>query len=280
MEHTAYLGSTLKKIAREKAGIIKEKCPVISGIAQPFLVQFIERYAHRQGAPFYQLGRNFFLQEAKKTGNSQSFDFKGPTNLYTGLTIGLLGKHQLYNAALAVATAEILAWSGWPVRKSHIKRGLRRAFWPARLELIKRKGRRILIDGAHNPAAVCALKSALSNGWFPARRLVLILGILKDKDARGILAPLLPMADQIIFTRPCSDRALSEKILLRQAKDIVYGKSYYVVPNTDKALAKAFQLCRSDSDLICATGSLYTAGEIRRLLIKRPGFTLNRRIRG
>ncbi len=203
IEHAEYLGKTLKKIAGEKAGIIKAGRPLFTAAHQPQVRAVFEEKCRELHSPFYVWGKDF---RGRKQGTG-SMVFQGRQYRWPDLQIGLAGIHQLRNASLALAAIESLIEKGWAIEETHIRRGLKETRWPGRLELIGRNPR-VLLDGAHNPGATGVLRKALK-GNFPRRRILLVLGIMGDKDISRMMAHLVPLADQVILTQPRMERAAS-----------------------------------------------------------------------
>jgi len=170
----------------------------------------------------------------------------------------------MVNASLALAAAEALTESGFGIQEEHIRRGCEEVQWPGRLELIG-ENPAILLDGAHNPAATRVLKKALQEG-FPRKRLILVVGIMADKDMAKMLADLIPPADFVILTRPKMDRAAS----LERLRQLTPGFQKPVAENADvgQALDQALAMAGRE-DLILVSGSLFTVGEARAHLVEK-----------
>jgi len=187
--------------------------------------------------------------------DGQVFDYEG----YNSLKISLLGGHQVRNAAVAVKTAEVLREKGLSITEDSIRRGLVKARWPGRLEIVS-KGPLFLIDGAHNIEGAKALSEALRL-YFPNKRVIFIFGVLKDKDYRSMIEAVAPMAEAFITVTPKSGRALPAKDLAKIIGD--YCKNVSVSDTIKEAIETSFKLASSDG-LICAFGSLYYIGEARK----------------
>ena len=260
LEHQQYLGKTLIQIAQEKAGIIKPQRPLLTSARQPRVLALFRQRCQELHSPFYTWGKDFSAKEL----DSGLIHFRGRFHHWSELRLGLAGGHQAINASLALAGVEVLLESGFAVEEEHLRRGLAEAKWPGRLELVGERPR-ILLDGAHNPAACRVLTKALQKG-FPRRRLILVLGIMSDKDIPKMMADLVPLANLVILTRPRIDRAASLEILAAQASP--FDKPIIEVPEVGQALARA--LAESgDEDLILLTGSLFTVGEARSYLVSK-----------
>lgn len=265
LEHTQYLGTTLAEIAWEKAGIIKEGVPVVTGVTQPEALTVVETTALEKRAPLYLLARDF-QPAAMRSGLEQQFDYRGAKASYASMRIDMAGQHQVRNACLALAAAECLQDAGIPLTEASIRSGLAAARWEGRLERIVERPA-IYLDGAHNPAAARVLAAAVREMKASYGRLILIVGILADKDAAGILAELLPLTDHAIITRPEYSRALDSASLASEARKM--HRSVSTAETVPEAIAAARGLA-SDQDLILITGSLYVVGEARTALSPVP----------
>jgi len=269
-DHREFLGETLTDIAFEKAGIIKEGVPVVSSVQGPEALKVIRETAARKGAALFLYGREFSSHALAGDLEGVSFTYEGQRRL-ENLRVPLCGLHQAENAAVAVKALELLAGT-CPVTEQTIREGLAGVVWPGRLELIRREGRRhdLLIDGAHNPDAAQALADALKRYFVPAYgKIVLILGIMADKDIEGIMRPLLQVASEIILTAPDYARAASPDQLA------AFARASGLEPATAPSLEKAMELAvmkaesgpfRTRRSLIVITGSFYTIGEAKTLL--------------
>jgi len=260
LEHQQYLGKTLIQIAQEKAGIIKPERPLLTSARQPRVLALFRQKCQELRCPFYAWREDF---SAKELG-PQLIRFRGRSHQWSNLRLGLAGSHQVINASLALAGVEVLMESGFAVHEEHLRKGLAEVKWPGRLELVGEHPR-ILLDGAHNPAATRVLRKALQEG-FPRRRLILVLGIMADKDIPRMMADMVPLANVVILTRPRMDRAASLKVLGAQAS--AFQKPVVEVAEVDQALARALAEAEGE-DLIVVTGSLYTVGEARSYLVSK-----------
>ncbi|MDO9514706.1 MAG: cyanophycin synthetase, partial [Syntrophales bacterium] len=260
LEHQDYLGGDLKSIAREKGGIIKEGGVCITAATGRKVIDTLQEISRQRGAVLYRIGRDMRVRRSVKG----SFSYYGINKHYHGLTLSLTGRHQITNAALALAAVDLLAGKGINVGDTPVIEGLRDTRWEGRLELISRDPR-IVLDGAHNPAGISALCNALMAD-FSYRRLIVVFGVLRDKDSAGMLKRLLPLADILILTRPKEERAAPAEDLLSATPP--YHDHVEIVGNSEAALARARFLAEGD-DLICVTGSLYLVGEIKRTAVPR-----------
>jgi dihydrofolate synthase/folylpolyglutamate synthase len=256
-DHQEHLGASLSSIAREKAGIVKHGIPVVAGVRQPVVQGILKATCYKKQAPLYVLGKDFSVRR----NGGRSFQYLGLRWHCPSLDLNLYGVHQFGNAAVALATLEVLAnASSLAVDSTDVREGLLEVNWPARLEVLAEKPL-VVLDGAHNPQGAETLRESLKK-CFSYRRLHLVLGIMADKDTRGILRRLLPLAETAIFTQPRYARAAHAEDLRRLARP--YISRHYVVPDPAEAIRQA-RLMAAEDDLICITGSLYFAGEVKEL---------------
>lgn len=257
MDHQEYLGNTLAAIAREKAGIIKDGIPLVTGAAQPVVKGILKATCYQHDAPLYLYKSDFNIRRH----SNGTFHYRGFRTELSNLRVSLKGAHQVVNAAVALAALEVLEKNrSLDFHPEAVRRGLLRVSWPARLEVLQEKPL-IVLDGAHNPQGAEILRDALKHA-FSYNRLHLVLGIMEDKDIRGILRRLLPLAESVIFTQPRYVRAAKAETLKRLARP--YIQKQYVIPDAAAAIEQA-RLLATPEDLICITGSLYFAGEVKEL---------------
>jgi len=254
LDHQEHLGEGLNAIAGEKAGIIKPGVPLVTGVLQRRVLELFEQRCREVQAPIYVRGRDF---QARGKGEGR-FVYHGLSRKDHDLTLNLMGRHQYGNAALALAVLELLNLAGLKVPETAIREGLNQTRWPGRLELVSQDPR-VLLDGAHNPAAARilaqTLKQTRGNG-----RLILVLGIMADKDLDTILARLLPLAQTVVFTRPQYFRAATTEDLAERARS--YDLEILQVPQVAAAIRQAQDLA-GPKDRIVVSGSLYTVGEAK-----------------
>ena len=263
-EHEDHLGKGLMAIAGEKAGIIKPGVPLVTYARQKRVLEFFRERCRELGATLYQGGVDF----SARGGPTGKLRYRGLQRELSGLSLPLPGRHQYGNAALALAVLELLAERGFPVPEAAIREGLPATRWPGRLEQVAQDPR-IILDGAHNPAAALTLARALKHSR-PDGRLILVLGVMADKDVDGILARLLPLAQLAIFTQPRYFRAADTADLLRRAQD--YGIEARSVPVVAEAIRQA-QALAGPHDRIVITGSLFTVGEAKQYFAPDPSVT-------
>ncbi len=256
LEHQDYLGRRLVDIAGEKAGIVKPGVPLVTGVTQAPVVRRVEQACRENGAPMIRLGR-----EVRYRGTPSGLSYAGPSLRLRGLQVGLPGRFQGRNAALAAALVEVLAQRGLPVEERAVREGLARVSWPGRMHLMARSPA-VVVDGGHNPRAVRALADALPR-TFPFRRLILVIGVMEDKDIPAVLEEIVPLADYVFYTRPVYARAAAPETLQRAAEPL--GRPGETAATLSQALDRARRMADAE-DLVLIAGSLFTAGEALALL--------------
>ena len=265
LEHKTYLGNTIAEIAREKGGIIKKDVPVVTGVKQKNALSVIKDIAEFQSARIYRFGDAFRVRR-----NNGTFNYFGIENTWRNMQTGLIGRHQVVNAALILAACEVLNKNNLNLTLSSIKDGLVQNRWPGRLEIVSRSPL-ILLDGAHNFIAARNLAKYLSEN-FSDRNITLVIGILDDKPYTAMLKSLLPLCNRTILTSPKIDRALAPQKLYPIAKKII--PAIHIMPDVEKAIIHAIETA-SPNDVICIAGSLYVVGEAKEVFEKNT-FLINK----
>jgi dihydrofolate synthase / folylpolyglutamate synthase len=257
LDHQEYLGNTRSSIAFEKAGIIKPGVPVVLGRLEDDAWQTIEQVARVRQAPVFRLNEDFFTEGEWP----RHFSYRGLGMHYDGLTCALEGQHQLDNAACALALLEAAASQGIAVTSEAVRAGLRTVNWAGRLEVADRRPT-VLLDGAHNPAAATVLADFLtrSDRSHPSRPIVLVLGMMRDKDHRGFVEPLKGLVDEVVLTQANLPRSATARELHASVGGLLSHP--HVVSSLSDAMPMARQLATPDG-LVCVTGSLMLVGECK-----------------
>jgi dihydrofolate synthase/folylpolyglutamate synthase len=277
LEHREYLGNTIPEIAFEKAGIIKDAKPVITAVTQPEAFKIIEDAANSHNAELHLYGRDFSSNLISMDEKSLIFEYIGTDISYPFIFIPLSGKYQMYNASVAIRTCEVLNNKGFKITNNAIQKGLSNPLINGRLEWLSFSPP-LVIDSAHNPEAASALTETIKN-IFSHKKIILVIGILEDKDIREILRPFAGISDTFIFTRPKGDRAAPPDTLLKLMEGLLYENSIPVNPvllKTTESVEQALQLARTlqkKDSIILVTGSFYTTGEVKELMGQPAVFT-------
>ena len=266
-EHTAVLGDTLKQIAGEKAGIVKDDIPFVASPQKEEVVSVFDLRAEEMDAPFTLVGRDVHYKIKKRTLDGQIFDVWFEPQGYekvmkVRLSIPLLGDHQVENAVTAYAALTIARQRGLVFSAPHIKQGFIETVWPARFEILQEKNPTIILDAAHTPKSINKLKLTL-NEYFPETPCVLIFGVSEDKNARKMLKILAPRIDTVILTKADHPRALSAEEL-RPHADQAGLKSEAIEP-VEAAVARALKIA-GDEKIILAAGSIFSTAAVRAVL--------------
>ncbi len=255
LDHTERLGKTLTEIAFEKAGIIKPGGDVLVYSQSSEAEQVFERVCEQRGARLHKIDfSSIVLHEFGIDGQVFSY------STFSRLRIGLLGKHQTHNAAVAVDAALKLGEKGFIVTDWDIKRGLESTRWPGRLEVLSKKPV-LIIDGAHNPEAAAVLKKTLDE-YFPHKQLTFIMGVAADKDYRTMMTTVLPGCKKLIAVTTLTNRALPALELAEYASR--YCNDVSISDTIEGAIRTSMDEASQD-DVICAFGSLYYMGAIRNM---------------
>lgn len=259
-DHMAQLGSSLAEIAVNKAGIIKTGCPVIANVPQRDAAKIIARKAYAMGSRLYDIS-GIRAAVSDETPFSQKVSMELYEKSYSDVEISMVGRHQAENLKTALATLEILRKSGAvKLGREALYEGLKRARQPGRFEVIS-EDPVVIIDGAHNEAGAQALQETMAQ-HFAGKKILLVAGILADKEIDSIVKFLTKITDHIIVTEPDNPRKLAAEKLAEHVAD--FGVAAEVVSDVEAAVHRAKELA-DDYDVILFAGSLYLIGDVRRL---------------
>lgn len=259
-DHMAQLGSSLAEIAVNKAGIIKTGCPVIANVPQRDAAKIIARKAYAMGSRLYDIS-GIRAAVSDETPFSQKVSMELYEKSYSDVEISMVGRHQAENLKTALATLEILRKSGAvKLDREALYEGLKRARQPGRFEVIS-EDPVVIIDGAHNEAGAQALQETMAQ-HFAGKKILLVAGILADKEIDSIVKFLTKITDHIIVTEPDNPRKLAAEKLAEHVAD--FGAAAEVVSDVEAAVHRAKALA-DGYDVILFAGSLYLIGDVRRL---------------
>ena len=253
LDHTLVLGDTVEQIAFEKAGIIKPGCDCVLYQLETAPAEVIRHICKERNAPLAEADFSA-LKEEFNSIDGQVFTYKG--NSYA---LPLLGKNQLYNAAVVLETVEVLRKKGWKLEQEDVEHGLYSVSWPARFEIVA-EDPFFVVDGGHNPQCAATVAENLLQ-YFPDCRRVILTGVMRDKDYPEIYRILDTVADEYIcVTPPGSPRALPAEELAAHLEGT--GKKTCVCSSVRDAVSAAVDAA-GKGGMVCAVGSLYLAGAIR-----------------
>jgi dihydrofolate synthase/folylpolyglutamate synthase len=277
----------LSSIAGEKAGIIKPAVPVVSGVTQWEPAEVIRQRARQNGCRLSELECDFGFDyhglsaewepHAPLPQQLTRIDYweclNGCRHQRLGLKVGLLGRHQAANAAVALATIRTLESAGWTVEDDMVRRGLLVVRCPARIEMVSRAPM-VVSDTAHNVSSVQALLAVLDEVSCGRRR-ILVFAASRDKQVREMLTCLLPAFQHVLLTQFLENpRSCAPQNLYDVARPLADSMGLAALPLTlhdspHDAWTQARRLAR-DEDVICITGSFFLVSEIRGLVAPRP----------
>ena len=259
LEHTHLLGSTLEDIAKEKAAIIKKGSVCVSAPQPDAVREIIASECKTKGVKLREVGKDIFYESNSGSSGGEKFSVFGLYGEYPHMEMGLLGEHQLVNAATAIGVIEALMSHNIVVPVEPVREGLKKVKWPGRLEIVGEKPL-IVLDGAQNRASALALKNTVKK-IFKFDKLLLILGISKDKDIPSICRELEEIADEVILTKADIFRAAEPASLEKHI-----SKKKHITNSVKEAIRLGKRLSKKN-DLILITGSLYVVGEARNWLM-------------
>jgi dihydrofolate synthase / folylpolyglutamate synthase len=270
LDHMEYLGETIEEIARTKSGIIKSESHVVLAAQEPEVARILLEKVIEKSAIPYREGLEFALIKRDIAVGGQLISVRGVHSQYTDIYLPLHGAHQAANAAVAIATVE--AFVGVALDEELVRAAFASVSSPGRLEILHRDPT-VIIDAAHNPHGATALADTIRNE-FDFESIFCVLGILGEKDARGVLKALEPVVDRLIVTKSDSPRALPVAELFAEAVQIFGNDRVFKEDDLNSAITYAMEqatLINQVSDGVSAvviTGSVITAGSAREILRK------------
>lgn len=268
LDHCEFLGNSISDITYEKAGIIKSGVPLVTASRNEDVIKQLSGIASERGSEIHIYNRDFSGSITDIDKKHISFNYEGHRN-YSDLSAPVSGEYQLYNMCTAVRVCELLREKGLPISDTSMKSGLQDINLEGRLEWVSQTPP-ILIDCAHNPDAAKSLAVSIKS-LCKDKKIILIAGIMADKDISGILHQIAPLAVAVILTKAKCERAASPE-KLKEAMSDIYGSGADQQPSSvtatdtvSEALDLAKSLC-SRGHIILVTGSFYTTGEVKEIL--------------
>lgn len=260
LDHTRQLGDTVREIARTKSGIIKPSADVVSSAQVPEAMAELEEAARLTESTLAAAPRAFDVVDTRVAVGGQLVTVRGRAATYEDVFLPLYGDHQAQNAAVAVAAVETFLGRGsQPLNADLVEEGFATATSPGRLQLIGVEPT-VLVDAAHNPAGAATLADAMRR-YFDFDELTFVLGSLGDKDARGVVRELVPVATQFFVTEPASDRALPAEELGDIVRDEAGDEATIVYSDALDALEAAREWAGEElRRAVVVTGSIVLVG--------------------
>ncbi|MBS6062681.1 MAG: bifunctional folylpolyglutamate synthase/dihydrofolate synthase [Peptostreptococcaceae bacterium] len=270
-DHMNILGDTLAKIAYEKAGIIKKNIPVVLYPQEQEAYDVFKKAAAENNSKIIQVSKGDIIKtkdDAKKNSSHQQFTIKTKNDEYD-VKLGLLGIHQYLNTAVAINIIETLNSTGEHITKEQILKGLENVKWIGRLEIMSKEPL-VVIDGAHNIDGITNLAKSIEK-YFSYKKMVLVLGILADKQVTQMIEIIAPFAKNIITVSPHSDRATGAEDLKIKIDEFVKTKNLDIKTEAEDDYETAFKKARAycdNDDMLLVAGSLYLIGDMRKIIRK------------
>ena len=249
LDHTAFLGDTVEKIAAEKAGIIKDNAPVLYGGDSESAAEVISDTATERGSALYRPDYSS-LRIEEATLSATRFSYRGAEDY----RIRLLGEYQPKNACVVIDAVSILRERGLNISDGALREGLRSAEWRGRFEIIDRDPL-IRFDGVHNPQGIDAAVASIKQ-YFGDERVVIFTGVLKDKDYKYIASRLATVASSAVTITPDNPRALSAQEYAEELR--LCGVDASHCDSVIHALRKGREIAKNEGRALCCLGSLYT----------------------
>ena len=258
LDHTEVLGDTLEKIAANKAGIFKEGCHAVVYRGCESVERVYEDLCAQKNIPLHKADFNS-IHLVSHGLEGQSFDCGSRKNI----ALPLLGDHQLHNASVVLSVADCLIERGWKISEDHIREGIRTVTWPGRFEIVGRDPL-FIIDGGHNPQCIDALVKNVQD-YLADRRVIVLTGVLADKDYADMFRPVMPYAEKFVCITPPNPRRMEGQVLAgylcQTGADATHAETI------EAGVKKALELAGDDGVVLCF-GSLYIIGDIKFALDK------------
>ena len=263
-DHTEILGASLSRIAGEKAGIIKPGCPVISGVENTAAKKVIERFAGKCGSELWEFKADFCSSASRTDWKKacQHFTYRDKKGAVR-IELPLLGEYQVKNAALAAATARMLATEGFGIPGKAVRDGIGAVRWPGRFDVrrvrLSGKNKTVILDGAHNPGGIKMFSRSFKKSIWAKRPFDVIFGVLRDKNYTEIAKYIAGLGEKIILVPVRSERTLGTGSLKEVFNGLHLKNNVSVEGSLRKALVKT-------GNTVVVTGSLYLVGEALKIM--------------
>lgn len=253
MDHVRELGPTMADVARAKAGIIKKGCCVVSYGGNADADAVFAEVCKEKNVPLRSPDFSAIVP-GEFNLDGQFFSYKEWQNV----SIPLVGRYQMNNAAVVLETVGLLREKGWNISDEQVREGLRVTRWPARFEILQRDPV-FIVDGGHNPHGIRATADSLQR-LFPGRKFTFVTGVMADKDVEEILGLIVPLAERFFTVKPGNPRAMDAEVLAQRIRAL--GVTATACESVADGVKRAIEAEGADG-VACALGSLYMSGEVR-----------------
>ena len=255
-DHTEILGDSLKEIAGEKAGIIRQDGLVVTAPQGAEAMKVIMGRCRDLNARLFQVGKEVGFKVSEQDPEHLSLDLGGTFGKLTNVELGLSGDFQAENAATAFAALRAMQFRNQQVGDTAIRKGFKEVYWPGRMQTVS-KHPLMIVDGAHNDYSAYRLKKAVET-LYPDKNRILVLGISANKDIEGIVSNLVPQSRMLVITKARHSRAASPETIKNAARK--FAVPMIETETLSQALVRAKELA-TPQDLVLVTGSLFLVGE-------------------
>lgn len=263
MDHMDYLGHSLEQIAMEKAGIIKENCPVVLYSQSEVVYNKIMEICSGKNANLY-YAKQSNIQIIKQSLKETIFSIENKYFSYPRVHLPLLGSYQMQNCATVLLACHVLQKIGLSISTTQILNGIQKAYWNGRMEVCQQNPL-VVLDGAHNTDGIIALSQSIPQ-YFIGKKITLLLGVLGDKEYNKMTEAILPLVDTIVLTEPFNER----KLTVDELESFLSSWKKPIYKNAD--IKQAYQLAlqqTGENDVLLCCGSLYMIGEVRNYIFNR-----------
>lgn len=268
LDHTDRCGDSVERIAMQKAGIIKEKVPLVTAAEGDNALGPIVTMAMFKEAPVYLYGKAFYGTEVESSMDGQKFTLHAGDFYASDYEIKLPGEHQIKNTSVAIVAAKLVSKQDDRINELALHLGVANTLWPGRLERVSQKPD-LILDGAHNPDGAKALRSALDK-YYPGQKVHFVFGMMGDKDMSGVIKTLIHNDDVVYTVRADGGSRAAEAEALAE----LVGANAIPMNSLAEAYHKAADQAGKDS-IICVCGSLYLVGEFKKVLLEEERNKLN-----
>lgn len=253
LDHTEYLGDTLEAIARTKAGIVKKGCACVLYPCKKSVERVVQHRCDEENAVLL-IPDGEKIVPVSRNLEGQTFHY----GTLKDLKIGLLGRHQLMNAAMVLTVVSVLKGKGWNISTQAVREGLAETKWPGRFEVLSRDPL-FIVDGGHNPQCMDALTKNIED-HLAGMPLTVLTGVMADKERSSMYPPLLPYAKQFVTVTPDNPRAMAAEDLAAYLKEL--GAEAEDCGTVAQGVAAAIGHAKAEGGAVLACGSLYMVGEV------------------
>lgn len=268
LDHTDRCGDSVERIAMQKAGIIKEKVPLVTAAEGDNALGPIVTMAMFKEAPVYLYGKAFYGTEVESSMDGQKFTLHAGDFYASDYEIKLPGEHQIKNTSVAIVAAKLVSKQDDRINELALHLGVANTLWPGRLERVSKKPD-LILDGAHNPDGAKALRSALDK-YYPGQKVHFVFGMMGDKDMSGVIKTLIHNDDVVYTVRADGGSRAAEAEALAE----LVGANAIPMNSLAEAYHKAAAETGKDG-IICVCGSLYLVGEFKKVLLEEERNKLN-----